>query len=717
MNAPRLSCISIILALFLYGGPAAASSNQMSQQSSPYLQLHASDLVHWRPWGDDALKEAQASGKPVFLSIGYLSCHWCHVMRRESFMDVATASLINAHFIPILIDREEMPSLDSSFQSAAILLGLASGWPLTLFLTDEGKPFWGGTYFPKDETAGIPPFTYILDQISAVHRDQPEAVRQNSEGVMVALNRIARVRPGFLSMDDINAAAKTFVGQVNPFYGGFGDAPLFPMTVAQNLLWRAYIRTGDSAYADAVTSTLDAMGRGGVYDQVGGGFFRYAVDAEWNVPHFEKMLNVNAAMLSLMVDVWRETGDEFLQNRVYETVAFLLREMRVPGGAFASALDADSLISTDGEEEEEGAFYVWNLDTIEPVLGDDTELLLKLFDIAPRETGDPGDPGILFHNGASLKDISTATHLDEKTIRATMKSSLQRLFLAREKRPRPRLDDKVLADWNALAISALAQAGLAFAEPEWIAAAERAFAFVVESLIDASGGLHHSWSAGSLGEPANLDDLASLSEASLILFEATGKSTYISHAKTWTDQAITNLWDEIEAGFFATQTSAAPQLVRAKPIYDGTQASGNAQMIGVLARLYYLGGENRLMKMAEKTLHAFSGFASEHMLALSGLLNAAETLRTALQIVIIGKRGDPGAEALLRQIATTSLPNKTLQVIGPAAVLPEGHPARFKEQIDGQATAYVCLGNFCSLPTTGRDSLAETLFVMRKQSQ
>ncbi len=714
MKAPWLSFTAVLLTLMLNAGVARASANLMDRESSPYLQLHADDLVHWRPWGEAALKEAKESGKPIFLSIGYLSCHWCHVMRRESFTDVATSSLINAHFIPVLIDREEMPSLDSSFQSAAVFLGLSSGWPLSLFLTAEGKPFWGGTYFPKEAVAGIPPFTYVLDQISAVYREQPDAVRQNANGATAALKRITRARPGFLSMDDINAAAKTFAAQVNPFYGGFGDAPLFPMTVSQSLLWRAYIRTGDAAFKDAVTTTVDAMVRGGVYDQVGGGFFRYAVDPEWNVPHFEKMLNINAAMLNLMVDVWRETGDALLKRRVYETTEFMFREMRLSGGAFASALDADSLITNDGDEEDEGAFYVWNLNSIGPVVGDDTELLLQLFDIALTETGAEGDPGILYQNGATLNDVAVATQLDEMTIQTTLRAALKKLYLAREKRPRPRKDTKVLADWNALAITALSEAGLAFREPNWIAAAEKTFDFVATNLSNETGGLHHSWSAGSLGGAANLGDFAAMTEAAMSLFQATGKEKYLRHAGDWVDQAVEGLWDEAEPGFFATQANSVPRPVRAKPIYDGPEASGNAQMISALGRLYYLSGEELLMKLAEKTLRAFSGFADEHLLALSGLMNAAETLRATLQIVIIGKRGTPGTEALLRQVATTSLPDKVLQVVGPGTTLPEGHPARFKEQIDAQATAYVCRGNFCSLPATSRDALAETLLAMRR---
>ncbi len=716
MKAILARILPVLLVINLGIGKAEGSSNLMGRESSPYLQLHSDDLVHWRPWGKAALDEAQKSGKPIFLSIGYLSCHWCHVMRRESFTDAATADLINGHFIPVLIDREEMPSLDSSFQSAAVLLGLASGWPLSLFLTSDGKPFWGGTYFPKDEVAGIPPFTYILEQISAVYRDRPDIVRRNAEGVTETLKHIARVRPGSLSIGEIDAAARTFASQVNPFYGGFGDAPLFPMSVAQTLLWRAYIRTGDEAFKDAVTTTLDGMVRGGVYDQVGGGFFRYAVDPEWNVPHFEKMLNINAAMLLLMSEVWRETGNELLKNRIYETVEFLFKEMRLPGGAFASALDADSPVSHDSEQEEEGAFYVWHLDTIEPVLGDDTELLLQFYDIAPTETGEEGDPGILYQNGASIKDVAAATLLDESKIEATLKSALKRLKHVRDKRSRPRRDDKVLADWNALAINALSEAGSIFGESGWIAAAKKAFADVDSKLTGKNGGLHHSWSRDTLGSPANLNDLASMSEAALALFQATGEKYFLDRAHTWTGQAVDNLWDKEESGFFATQIGAAPQLVRAKPIYDADEASGNAQMIAVMARLYFLSGRERLRQLAEATLKAFSGFADEHLLALSGLMNAAETLRTALQIVVIGERGEAETDSLLQQTAAISLPNRVLQVIGPSEALPEGHPARFKEQIDGRATAYVCKGNFCSLPATSRDTLAQTLLTMRKRS-
>lgn len=701
-------CLAALLTVFAF---TAAAENRMHLEASPYLRLHADDLVHWRPWSRRTLEQARRQGKPIFLSIGYLSCHWCHVMRRESFTDPRTAALINRLFFPILIDREEMPAVDASFQAAASLMGLASGWPLNLLLTPDGKPFWGGAYFPKTETGGVPAFATLLKGMERVFRERPDAVRGNAETVTAALEALARPRPGSLSPDDLDAAAEAFAGQVDPFSGGFGDAPLFPMTVAQAFLWRSHIRTGDGRFRQAVTTALEGMARGGIFDHVGGGFFRYAVDPHWNVPHFEKMLNTNAALLNLMAEVWRETGDPLLKDRADKTAGFLLRELRLEGGAFAAALDADSRLAHQSGEEEEGAYYLWRPDGLEAVLGGDAALLMRAYGLSPPDTGDPDGAGVLHRNHVPLDDIAAAGGGQD-----VLDAALARLFRARLERPRPRRDDKVLADWNGLAIAALTEAGLAFGEPDWIAAAARAFAFIDENLGDGTGRLSHSLAAGKRGQAAGLNDLAAMADAALALHQATGERRYLDKAQAWTEQAMTELWDRDGTGFFATAENAAPQLVRAKPIHDDTEAAGNARMIDVLARLHYLTGDETYRQRADITLKAFAGFAEPPEPAVAGLLNAAETLRAALQIVVIGRRGSPAADALLRQVAAISLPNKVLQVVAPGEPLPGGHPAHGKEQIDGRATAYVCRGTFCSLPVNERESLAETLLSLRKRS-
>ncbi|HER25828.1 MAG TPA: thioredoxin domain-containing protein, partial [Rhodospirillales bacterium] len=330
----QLIASSLIAILLIIAGPARADGerNHMAETANPYLHLHATDPVNWRPWNAETLAEAKKFGKPILLSIGYLSCHWCHVMQRESYAIEATAKLINDNFLPILVDREEMPELDATFQSAAALMGLGGGWPLTMFLTPGGKPFYGGTYFPPQETGGMVSFTYVLGQVIETYRLKPDALVENATAIAEELANRSLSMPGNVTMVQIDQTAAVFLTDVNAFSGGFGDAPLFPMTVAQELLWRAYIRSGDDNYRDAVTRTLDAMVRGGIYDHLGGGFFRYTVDPAWNVPHFEKMLDVNANMVRLMTEVWRETRSTLLARAIEDTVAFMAREMRLSGG-------------------------------------------------------------------------------------------------------------------------------------------------------------------------------------------------------------------------------------------------------------------------------------------------------------------------------------------------------------------------------------------------
>ncbi|MHA1597242.1 MAG: thioredoxin domain-containing protein [Alphaproteobacteria bacterium] len=694
------------LTLCLAAGVAMADGprNHLANASSPYLRLHSPDPVHWRVWSEATLAEAKKLGKPILLNIGYLSCHWCHVMQRESFSDPDTAKIINTDFFPILVDREEMPDLDASFQTAASLMRTGGGWPLNMFLTADAKPFWGGTYFPKQAIAGMAPFTQVLDTVSALYRDDPDAAVANAELLAGALDKMSASRPGTVTVKDIDAVARSFVAQVGPFRGGFGDAPLFPMTAAQAMLWRAYLRTGETQYRDAIVLTLSAMARGGIYDHVGGGFFRYAVDAEWNVPHFEKMLDINANILALMVEVWRETRNPLLARRIDETVTFLLREMRLGDGAFASALDADSISAVTGEEEE-GAFYLWSETNLKERLGPDAEYFMGIYGLTQTEDGDdgPDDPQTLH-----VIDGLPADKHDR------LRGALKKLFEARRLRPRPRRDDKVLADWNAMLIVALTEAGLAFEKPNWVAAAARAFATVDKNLTDANGRLHHSRYDGQLGEKANLDDLGSMAGAALTLFEATGDAAYVDTAEGFIDLAISHHLDAADGAFYATASDAGPQLQRAKPVYDNPDVSGNARIIETLSRLYYLGGDGRFLKLADDAIKAFGGEVKNASLGLAGYLNAVETQQRALQIVIIGGRGGSAEKKLLRQVTGASLPTRVLDVIAPGTVLPDTHPAQYKTQVDGLPTAYVCKGSFCSLPATTPEGFRDSLIMLRQ---
>ncbi len=692
-----------VLCLWMAAAPAAAGHgrNQLADEASPYLRLHADDLVHWRTWSAETLDEAKAGNRPILLSIGYSACHWCHVMRRESFTDRETADIINTLFLPVLIDREERPDLDSQYQVAALVMGLPTGWPLTLFLTPSGRPFWGGVYFPKEPVAGLPSFKRVLRTVAETYETDHEAIHGDAAKVATVLHMLSMPRPGSVSMAEVDAVAAHLLGQVDTFMGGFGDEAKHPNTPALELLWRAFLRTGDKAFGEAVTATLEQMVTGGLYDHVGGGFFRYTVDPRWRVPHFEKMLDVNAAVLRLMTEVWRETRDADLERAARGTVALLLDEMRLPGGAFAASLDADSR-DTDGEERE-GAFYTWSAAEVRRLLGNRAEGFLDAFGMEPTEGEYLDSPD---HAGALYRNAESET--------AAMSAALATLRRARDARSRPRRDGKVLADWNAMTVTALAEAASAFGEPAWLQAARNAFDATTDVLDDKNGRLAHSWHDGVRGAPATVADYAMLAGAAVTLYEATGDRAYLRHAGHWADAAIASHWDDRHGGFYASASDAGPLLVRAKPVIDSPNPSGNAAMVDTLARLYYLSGDAARRDAAERTVATFGGMASPPTFGVAGLVNAAETLRTALQVVVIGRRGEADTDALIAAVTGRSLPTRVLQVVAPGTELPEGHPARGKGQEDDRATAYVCRGTFCSLPATDADAVDVILTTMRR---
>ncbi|NQV83013.1 MAG: thioredoxin domain-containing protein [Rhodospirillales bacterium] len=699
---------------------AESARNHLDQEHSPYLKLHATDPVHWQAWGTDTLARAKAAGKPILLSIGYSSCHWCHVMRREAFSDPETAEVINRLFFPVLLDREERPDIDAVFQTAAAAMSLPTGWPLNMFLTPDAQPFWGGTYFPMVEMRGFKAFKDILKKVSSAYADDPEGVAKGAARVAQFLAESSKPQPGTITTKKINAAARIFLETMDPFYGGFGEGPKFPYAVALDMLWRAHIRTGEAAFADAVTSTLSHMLDGGVYDHIGGGFFRYAVDGPWRVPHYEKMLDVNADMVRLMTQVWRETGDASLKRAVFETVDFLLTELRRADGAFAGSLDADSLNAAG--QELEGVFYLWDEKEILRLLGDDGPLTVAAYNIAPPENAlddDYGDAGTLYRSDQTKAMLADTFKIPAAEVEKRLDRSLAVLKRHRAKRHRPRRDDKIIADWSGMAVAAIAEAGLAFGRSDWVEAAAKAFGASRRALTATGGALrgrlHQPAVGGKVGAPATMRGLAEMARAALILAEATGNKEYLSQATKWADDAVTHHWDAAGGGgFFTAATDAGPALARLKQVRDEPNASGNGKMVEVLALLYYLGGDGRHQDWANRTLFAVGGAAEDPGIEMSGLFNAADTLDAALQIVVIGERSDDATDRLVRRVMSTSLPNRALDVIAPGTVLPESHPARNKDQLDAKATAYVCRGTICSLPVTSLDELTETLLLMRK---
>lgn len=687
--------------VLVFSGVARPDSNQLSAEASPYLQIHATDPVHWRAWSDATLTDAKKAGRPILLSIGYSACHWCHVMQRESFANPAIAAKINAKFFPILIDREERPDLDVLFQSTAALLDLPTGWPLTAFLTPEAQVYFSGTYFPGEARQGMPGFGDVLDRVAEAFAKDPKGVRENAALIKQIVIQSHRPSAGEITSKHRAAAAAAFMADADTLSGGFGQASKFPEWAALSFLWRHHLRTGSEAAAAHLRMSLKHMVRGGLTDHAGGGFFRYATDPQWQVPHFEKMLDVNGGLLGLLTQVWRETDDPELAHAVTKTVAFLSRDMQLPGGAFATSLDADSR-DADGTERE-GAFYRWRRDEIVEALAGKADGFLEIYAIAPLTTppgAEEDDP----ENGTLVREDAEARP-----------EELKILHRRRSTRHPPYRDEKILADWNGLAVAGLAEAGLAFGKPDWIGLARSAFDHARRALSDPNGRLHQSAVGTRRGPLATLSGLTAMTGAAISLFEATGNAMYLNQALTWAAAIETYHGDKAAGGFYDSAGDAAATPVRLKTIIDDPNPSGNASAAMIAARLYYHTGDSHWQKMASRTLTAHGRAVVEPHLGMASLLNAADTFDAALQVVIIGHRDQSDTRDLLAGVMARSLPAQILQIVAPGTVLPEGHPARYKEQIDGKATVYVCRGTVCSLPATERAELDATLVSMRQR--
>jgi uncharacterized protein len=667
--------------------------NRLGEETSPYLLQHKDNPVHWQPWSEATLAAARAADKPILLSIGYAACHWCHVMAHESFENSQIAKRMNELFVNIKVDREERPDLDAIYQHALALMGEQGGWPLTMFLTPGGEPFWGGTYFPPDERWGRPSFPQVLDAMSNAYAQDRDKVAKNVVALREALQRLGRPqRGGAIGRELLDQIAERLLREADQLHGGIGTAPKFPQTGVLELLWRAWRHTGQAPYRDAVVKALDAMSQGGIYDHLGGGFARYSTDARWLVPHFEKMLYDNAELVDLMTLVWQETKSPLYRQRVDETLGWVNREMVTPEGGFASSLDADS-------EHEEGKFCVWTEEEIDAVLGERAPLFKRFYDVSPE--GNWEGKNIL--NRSKLPELADQ---DREQELATCRTSL---LLARERRVRPGWDDKVLADWNGLMIAAMANAGTVYERPEWVETARRAFDFIGHKMTGANGRLLHSWRAGRARHPANVDDYANLSRAALALHEATGDDKFLLQARDWIAVLDRHYWDETGGGYFFAAADTEGLIARAKTAADSAVPAGNSTMVGVLARLAILTGEEAYRRRAEAIVETFSGEVARNFFPLATLLNNVELLEKPLQIVLIGEKNDPAFQSLLRASYAASLPNRVLLSLSPGMPLLPGHPASGKGLVDGKPAAYVCEGPVCSLPNTDRESLLETL--------
>ena len=665
--------------------------NRLGAETSPYLLQHKDNPVHWRAWGEEALAEARASGKPILLSVGYAACHWCHVMAHESFEDEATAAVMNDLFVNIKVDREERPDVDAIYMGALHELGEQGGWPLTMFLTSDAEPFWGGTYFPKDERYGRPSFVRVLNEVARIYREEPAKVRQNADLLKERLQPGRRSEGGEPPSEvTLAAVARRLVQAVDPINGGIRGAPKFPQAQFFGFLWRAGLRYGLANPLEAVDLTLTHIAQGGIYDHLGGGFARYSVDERWLVPHFEKMLYDNALLIELMTEAWRENKSPLHAQRIDETVGWLTREMVVEDGGFAASLDADS-------EGEEGKFYVWSLAEIEEVLGAaDARLFAEIYDVTTQGN----------FEGHNILNRLTAIELGDAETERRLAEMRAKLFTRRSRRVRPGFDDKVLADWNGLMIAALANAADAFDRSDWLQAAERAFKFV-STRMNANGRLFHAYRAGEARAPATANDYANMIKAALALAGVTGKHDYVDRAREWAYVLDRHYWADDLGGYYFVADDTGDLIVRPLSAQDEATPNANGVMVSNLAALYLWTGEERYRVRAEAILRAFAGALAANVLAHTGLLAAELDLIAPAHIVLIVPEGGDARE-LRRALNDVSLPNAVIQEMRAGEALPSASPAHGKTAIDGKPTAYVCIGPQCSLPVTDPAALVET---------
>ncbi len=665
---------------------AAPHKNRLARETSPYLLQHQHNPVDWWPWGPAALAEAQRLNRPILLSVGYAACHWCHVMAHESFEDDATAAVMNELFVNIKVDREERPDIDQIYMNALHHLGQQGGWPLTMFLAPDGAPFWGGTYFPKEAQYGRPGFTDVLREVARVFHEAPDKINQNRQALVARLADRGRAQnPATIGLPELNNAAVSIAGATDPVNGGLRGAPKFPQCAMLEFLWRAGARTGDERFFATTDLALTRISQGGIYDHLGGGYARYSVDERWLVPHFEKMLYDNAQLLDLLALQHARAPNPLYAARAMETVGWLQREMMQPGGGLSSSLDADS----DGEE---GKFYVWSADEIGHVLGaNDAALFAAKYDVS-REGN--------FEGKNILNRLNGLTDTPEEAARLAMLRDM--LHRERSKRVPPGLDDKVLADWNGLAIAALAHAALAFERPDWLAIARRAFAFVAAEMTRGDR-LGHSWRDGRLLFPGLASDHAAMIGAALSLFEATGEADFLTRAVAWQIALDTHYADRNHGGYFLTADDAEGLIVRPHATVDDAIPNHNGLIAQNLVRLAVLAGDDRYREQSDALFAALLPVAQDNVFGHLSLLNALDLKLNGAEIVVVGD----GADAAALLAAARRLPYATRIVLHApqASSLPKSHPARAKADSVQGGAAFVCRGQSCSLPLTDAHAL------------
>jgi uncharacterized protein YyaL (SSP411 family) len=667
---------------------AAAHTNRLAAETSPYLLQHQTNPVDWWPWGPAALAEATRSNRPILLSVGYTACHWCHVMAHESFEDEATAAIMNELFVNIKVDREERPDIDQIYMNALHHLGEQGGWPLTMFLSSDGEPFWGGTYFPKTAQYGRAAFVDVLREVNRVFRDEPERIEQNRHALLARLKDRSTAKDAVsIGPGELTNIAESIARATDPTHGGLRGAPKFPQCTMLEFIWRAGHRTGDERSLTTTQLALTQMSQGGLYDHLGGGYARYSVDEKWLVPHFEKMLYDNAELLDLLALDFAVSQNPLYLERAAETVIWLRREMTTAEGGFASFLDADS-------EGEEGKYYVWSLTEVEQALGaEDGAFFAAKYDVSAAGN---------FEGRNILNRINSLLDIPEDAGRlAMLRSKLQQ---KRSIRTRPGLDDKVLADWNGLMIASLANAATAFGRPAWLVPARTAFTFVAQTMSRADR-LGHSFRAGGLLFPGLASDYAAMIRAALALHEATGEADDLVQALKWQAALDAHHADAEHGGYFLTADDAEGLIVRPHATIDDAIPNHNGLIAQNLVRLAALTGDDRFRTAADALFSAILPRATDNLFGHLSLLNALDLRLNATEIVVVGQ--DAVADSLVALARALPHTSRIVLHVRDAEGLAANHPARARLASVTSAAAFVCRGQSCSLPVTNPDDFRQ----------
>ena len=688
--------------------------NRLSQEKSPYLLQHAENPVDWFPWNDEAFEKAKDENKPIFLSIGYSTCHWCHVMAHESFEDEEVASLMNDAFVNIKVDREERPDIDGVYMQVAQMITGRGGWPLTIIMTPDKKPFYAATYIPKESRYNMLGMKELIPRIEELWTTKQENIDEVITQIEEAFSQLSKTEPTEeLVLEDINHAYSQLSRRFDDEKGGFGSAPKFPSPHNLMLILRYWKRTGDERALYMVEKTLQEMRLGGLFDHLGFGFHRYSTDAEWLLPHFEKMLYDQASLMMAYTEAYQITRKDEYADVVRNIFEYITRDLSSPEGAFYSAENADS-------EGEEGKFYTWTQREIDDILGVDVASIFKqvynvheegnFIDEATREkTGFN-----IFHLKQKVDIITDSTNMSREELSILLGNARTKLFIRREKRVRPSLDDKILTDWNGFMIAALAKAGVSMGEKRFIEAAEKSLSFILETMLDEKQGLFHRYKDGDVAIGAFLDDFAYLIWALLELYEATFKPEYLEQAKNLTDDLMKNFWDEEEGAFYFTSINAEELLVRKKDAYDGAMPSGNSVAMYNLIRLARLLGDNDYEDHATAIVNVFSTDIKRTPSAYSMMLLGFDfAIGPSFEIVIAGNPVKEDTRQMIEQIRKKFIPRKVVLLRGTheqSKAITELAPyTKFHEPLNEKATAHVCIDHNCKLPTTDLNRMMELL--------